>query len=110
QIDYSGLNKFCAKDMYPLPKEGKELASLLRYPYKYFLRLLKEYSQISMIEDNEEKTSFHTEEGVYCFTHMPKELKKLRYYTSEDDGKCLSRSKRMERGNILERNSNKKQK
>ncbi|GJW17821.1 retrovirus-related pol polyprotein from transposon TNT 1-94 [Tanacetum coccineum] len=28
-----------------------------------------------MAEDDEEKTGFHTEEGVYCFTHMPKELK-----------------------------------
>ncbi|GJR43153.1 hypothetical protein Tco_1311256 [Tanacetum coccineum] len=27
-----------------------------------------------MAEDDEEKTGFHTEEGVYCFTHMPKEL------------------------------------
>ncbi|GJW71846.1 hypothetical protein Tco_0128763 [Tanacetum coccineum] len=28
-----------------------------------------------MTEDDEEKTGFYTEEGVYCFTHMPKELK-----------------------------------
>nr|GFA89535.1 protein NYNRIN-like [Tanacetum cinerariifolium] len=28
-----------------------------------------------MTEDDEEKIGFHTEEGVYCFTHMPKELK-----------------------------------
>ncbi|GJW48994.1 reverse transcriptase domain-containing protein [Tanacetum coccineum] len=31
--------------------------------------------QLRMIEDDEEKTGFHTEEGVYCFTHMLKELK-----------------------------------
>ncbi|GJS88541.1 reverse transcriptase domain-containing protein [Tanacetum coccineum] len=61
QIDYSSLNKVCAKDMYPLP------------------------------EDDEEKTGFHTEEGVYCFTHMLKELKKLRCYTSEDDGKAITK-------------------
>ncbi|GKE12801.1 hypothetical protein Tco_1416352 [Tanacetum coccineum] len=28
-----------------------------------------------MAEDDKEKTGFHTKEGVYCFTHMPKELK-----------------------------------
>ncbi|GKC39336.1 hypothetical protein Tco_1051720 [Tanacetum coccineum] len=28
-----------------------------------------------MVEDDEEKIGFHTEEGVYCFTRMPKELK-----------------------------------
>ncbi|GKA52830.1 reverse transcriptase domain-containing protein [Tanacetum coccineum] len=75
EIDYSGLNKACAKDMYPLPEEGEELASLMGYPYKCFLQLPKEYSQIRMAEEDDEKIGFHTEEGVYCFTHMPKELK-----------------------------------
>nr|GEU51588.1 reverse transcriptase domain-containing protein [Tanacetum cinerariifolium] len=35
----------------------------------------KEYNQIRMAENDEQKTGFHTEEGVYCFTHMLKELK-----------------------------------
>ncbi|GJZ20283.1 hypothetical protein Tco_0556873 [Tanacetum coccineum] len=75
QVDYSCLNKVCAKDMYPFSEEGEELASVMEYPYKCFLRLLKENSQIRMAENDEQKTGFHTEEGVYCFTHMPKELK-----------------------------------
>ncbi|GKE90395.1 hypothetical protein Tco_1567870 [Tanacetum coccineum] len=48
------------------PQEGKELASIMGYPYKCFLE---------MTEDDEEKTGFHMEEGVYCFTHMLKEVK-----------------------------------
>nr|GEW36231.1 hypothetical protein [Tanacetum cinerariifolium] len=75
QVDYSSLNKVCAKDMYPFSEEGEGLASIIGYPYKCFLRLLKEYNQIRMTEDDEEKTGFHTEEGVYCFIHMLKELK-----------------------------------
>ncbi|GJQ95316.1 hypothetical protein Tco_0006455 [Tanacetum coccineum] len=75
RVDYSSLNKVCARDMYPFPEEGEELTSLMGYPYKCFLRLSKEYSQIRMKEDDEEKTGFHTEEGVYCFTHILKELK-----------------------------------
>ncbi|GJV50664.1 hypothetical protein Tco_1446405 [Tanacetum coccineum] len=75
QVDYSSLNKVCAKDMYPFPEEGEELASLMEYPYKCFLRLPKGYNQIRMAENDEEKTGFHMEEGVYCFTHMPKGLK-----------------------------------
>nr|GEU73692.1 hypothetical protein [Tanacetum cinerariifolium] len=63
------------KDMYPLPEKGKRLASLMGYWYKYLLRLPKEYNQIRMAKGDEEKTRFHTEEKVYCFTHMPKELK-----------------------------------
>ncbi|GJX21069.1 reverse transcriptase domain-containing protein [Tanacetum coccineum] len=75
QVDYSSLNKVCAKDMYPFLEEGEELASVMEYPYKCFLRLLKENNQIRMAENDEQKTGFHTEEGVYCFTHMTKELK-----------------------------------
>ncbi|GKB36352.1 hypothetical protein Tco_0881294 [Tanacetum coccineum] len=75
QVDYSSLNKVCAKDMYPFPEEGEELESLMEYLYKCFLRLPKEYNQIRMAENDEEKNGFHTEEGVYCFTHMPKGLK-----------------------------------
>ncbi|GKA11654.1 reverse transcriptase domain-containing protein [Tanacetum coccineum] len=56
-------------------KKGEELASLIEYPYKCFLRLPKENSQIIMAENDEEKIGFHTEEGVYYFTHMPKGLK-----------------------------------
>ncbi|GKC13567.1 hypothetical protein Tco_1010349 [Tanacetum coccineum] len=73
--DQKGSTPLCANDMYPFPEEGEELASSMGYSYKCFLRLPKEHSQIRMAEDDEEKTGFHTEEGVYCFTHMPKELK-----------------------------------
>ncbi|GKB27107.1 hypothetical protein Tco_0866508, partial [Tanacetum coccineum] len=75
QVDYSSLNKVCSKDMYPFPEEGEKLVSLMGYPYKCFLRLPKEHNQIRMVEDDEEKTVFHTEEGVYCFTHTHKDLK-----------------------------------
>ncbi|GKB20217.1 reverse transcriptase domain-containing protein [Tanacetum coccineum] len=75
QMDYLSLNRICAKDMYPFPKVEDGLASLMGYTYKCFLRLPKENSQIRTVEDNEEKTGFHTEEGVNCFTHMPKGLK-----------------------------------
>ncbi|GJW86607.1 hypothetical protein Tco_0161947 [Tanacetum coccineum] len=61
--------------MYPFLEEGEGLASIMGYSYKCFLRLPKEYRQIRMTKDDEEKAGFHTEEGVCCFTHMPKELK-----------------------------------
>ncbi|GJY87482.1 hypothetical protein Tco_0502110 [Tanacetum coccineum] len=61
--------------MYPFPEVDEELASLMGYMYKCFLRLPNGYRQIRMSEGDEEKTRFQTEEGVYCFTHVPKELK-----------------------------------
>ncbi|GJV36953.1 reverse transcriptase domain-containing protein [Tanacetum coccineum] len=42
---------------------------------KYASSAMNEYKQKRITGDDEEKTGFHTEEGVYCFTHMPKELK-----------------------------------
>ncbi|GJZ45318.1 reverse transcriptase domain-containing protein [Tanacetum coccineum] len=63
EVDYSSLNKACAKDIYPFPEEEEELTSLMGYPYKCFLQLSKEYSQIRITEDDEEKTGFYTEEG-----------------------------------------------
>ncbi|GKB64138.1 hypothetical protein Tco_0920324 [Tanacetum coccineum] len=74
-MDYTNLNKVCAKDMYPFPKAEDELGSLMGYKYKCFLWLPKEHSQVRMSERDKEKTRFHTEKGVYCFTHMPKGLK-----------------------------------
>nr|GEU69532.1 hypothetical protein [Tanacetum cinerariifolium] len=49
--------------MYLFSEEGEELATLMEYPYKCFLRLLKEYSQIRMADNDEGKTGFHTKEG-----------------------------------------------
>ncbi|GJX43164.1 hypothetical protein Tco_0259840 [Tanacetum coccineum] len=74
-VDYSSLSKVCAKDMYPLLEVEEELGSLMGYQYKCFLWIPKEHSQVRISETDEEKTSFHTEERVYCFTHMPKGLK-----------------------------------
>nr|GEW84961.1 hypothetical protein [Tanacetum cinerariifolium] len=101
QVDYSSLNKVCDKDMYPFLKKGEGLASIMGYSYKCFLRHLKEYSQIRMTDDDEEKTGFHTKEGVYCFTHMPKELEKLSSYTLEDDGEDIEETlRKLKRVNI----------
>ncbi|GKB06063.1 hypothetical protein Tco_0834296 [Tanacetum coccineum] len=74
-MDYSSLNKVCAKDMYPFLEVEEKLGSFIGYQYKCFLRLPKEDSQVRISENDKEKTGFHTEEGVYCFTHMLQGLK-----------------------------------
>ncbi|GKB93670.1 reverse transcriptase domain-containing protein, partial [Tanacetum coccineum] len=52
-----------------------EIESLCGYPFKCFLDAYKGYHQIQMAESDEEKTAFHTSQGVYCYTKMPFGLK-----------------------------------
>nr|GEY57544.1 reverse transcriptase domain-containing protein [Tanacetum cinerariifolium] len=44
-------------------------------PFKCFLDAYKGYHQIQLAEADEEKTTFHTRQGVYCYTKMPFGLK-----------------------------------
>ncbi|GKB12941.1 RNA-directed DNA polymerase, eukaryota [Tanacetum coccineum] len=69
------LNKACPKDLYPLSEINWKIESLMGFQYKCFLDAYKGYHQIHMTTKDEEKTSFHTEEGVFCYTKMPFGLK-----------------------------------
>nr|GEY55085.1 hypothetical protein [Tanacetum cinerariifolium] len=60
------------------PQQEEKLRSLVEHQYKCFLRLPKKASQVRMSKSDEEKTCFHMEEGVYCFTHMLKGIKILK--------------------------------
>ncbi|GJV70845.1 reverse transcriptase domain-containing protein [Tanacetum coccineum] len=74
-VDFTDLNKVCPQDCYPLPEINRKVESLCGYPYKCFLDAYKGYHQIQMAESDEEKTSFYTSQGVYCYTKMPFGLK-----------------------------------
>nr|GEY58952.1 reverse transcriptase domain-containing protein [Tanacetum cinerariifolium] len=74
-VDFTDLNRACPQDCYPLPEIDWKVESLCGYPFKCFLDAYKGYHQIQLAEANEEKTAFHTEQGVYCYTKMPFGLK-----------------------------------
>ncbi|GJX38482.1 reverse transcriptase domain-containing protein [Tanacetum coccineum] len=74
-VDFTDLNKACPQDCYPLPEIDWKVESLYSYPFKCFLDVYKGYHQIHMAESDKEKTSFHTSQGVYCYTKMPFGLK-----------------------------------
>nr|GEY05267.1 reverse transcriptase domain-containing protein [Tanacetum cinerariifolium] len=59
----------------PLPKINWKVESLCSYPFKCFLDAYKGYHQIQLVESDEEKTAFHTGQGVYWYTKMPFGLK-----------------------------------
>ncbi|GJU11437.1 reverse transcriptase domain-containing protein [Tanacetum coccineum] len=77
-VDFTDLNKACPQDCYPLPEIDWKVESLCGYPFKCFLDAYKGYHQIQMAEADEEKTTFHTPQGVYCYTKMPFGLKNAR--------------------------------
>nr|GEU92170.1 putative Gag-Pol precursor [Tanacetum cinerariifolium] len=53
----------------------RKTKSLMGFKYKCFLNAYKGYQQIQMTKKDEEKTMFHTDEGVFCYTKMPFGLK-----------------------------------
>nr|GFB41107.1 reverse transcriptase domain-containing protein [Tanacetum cinerariifolium] len=74
-VDFTDLNKAYPQDCYPLPEIDWKVESLCGYPFKCFLDTYKGYHQIQMVAAGEEKTAFHTGQGVYCYTKMPFGLK-----------------------------------
>ncbi|KAJ0879700.1 putative nucleotidyltransferase, Ribonuclease H [Helianthus annuus] len=77
-IDFKDLNKACPKDAYPLPEIDLKVDSLVPYRFKCFLDAYKGYHQIKMSKEDEEKTAFHTDVGIFCYTKMPFGLRNAR--------------------------------
>ncbi|GJR80116.1 reverse transcriptase domain-containing protein [Tanacetum coccineum] len=69
-VDFKDLNKACPKDGYPLPEIDWKVESLCGFPFKCFLDAYKGYHQIKMAKEDEEKTSFITSQGIYCYFKM----------------------------------------
>nr|GFA24682.1 reverse transcriptase domain-containing protein [Tanacetum cinerariifolium] len=57
-----------------------KVESLCGYPFKCFLDPYKGYHQIQMVAADEEKTAFHTGQGVYYYTKMSFGLKNAATY------------------------------
>ena len=77
-IDYTDLNKECPKDSYPLPTIDQLVDSTACHQLYSFIDAAQGYHQIPMKKEDEEKTSFITHEGLYCYKVMPFELKNAR--------------------------------
>ncbi|GKD40317.1 reverse transcriptase domain-containing protein [Tanacetum coccineum] len=76
-IDFKNINYVCPKDYYPLPKIDMKIESVVRFPLKCFLDAYKGYHQVQMVEEDEEKTAFYTDQGTFCYTKMPFGLKNV---------------------------------
>jgi hypothetical protein len=70
-IDFTDLNKACPKDDFPLPRIDQLIDSAAGCEMLSFLDAYAGYHQIWMAKEDEEKTSFRTSFGTYCFVRMP---------------------------------------
>ena len=75
-VDFTDLNKACPKDSYPLPRVDVLVDSTARHQLLSFMDTFSSYNQIRMHEDDQEKTSFVTSQGLFCYRVMPFDLKK----------------------------------
>jgi hypothetical protein len=69
-IDYTSLNKACPKDEYPLPRICQIIDFTTSCELLSFLDAYFGYHQISLAIDDEEKTTFITPFGIFCYTKM----------------------------------------
>jgi hypothetical protein len=73
--DYTDLNKACPKDPFHLPCIDKHVDNSAGYKYLSFMDAYSGYNQIPMHFEDQEKTAFITDMGVYYYTMMPFGLK-----------------------------------
>ena len=74
-IDSIDLNKACPKDDFPLPRIYKVVDDVANSQMMSLLDCFLGYHQIWTRKEDEEKTSFTTPFGTYCFVRMPEGLK-----------------------------------
>ena len=74
-VDFTDLNKAFPKDSYPLPRIDTLIDSTTRNQLLIFMDAFLGYNQIKMEEADQEKTSFVTSQGLFCYKVMPFGLK-----------------------------------
>ena len=74
-VDFTDLNKACPKDSYMLPRIDQLVDSIAGHKLLSFMDALSGYNQIRMDEVDQEKTSFVTSQGLFCYKVMPFSLK-----------------------------------
>ncbi|KAL5545737.1 hypothetical protein UlMin_005424 [Ulmus minor] len=69
--DFTDLNKACPKDSFPLPRIDQLVDATAGHELLSFMDAYSGYNQIRMDPKDEEKTSFITNQGLYCYNLNP---------------------------------------
>ena len=74
-IDFTDVNRACPKDSFPLPRIDLIVYATAGHELLSFMDAFSGYNQISMDPVDQEKISFITGQGTYCYRVMPFGLK-----------------------------------
>jgi len=74
-VDFTNLNKECPKDSYPPSKIDKLVDAMVAYVSLSFTDAFFGYHQIRLCLEDQEKTAFITDRGLYYYKMMPFGLK-----------------------------------
>ena len=74
-IDFTDINKACPKDSFSLPQIDLIVDATAGHELLSFMDAFSGYNQSSMDPSDQEKTSFFTGQGTYCYRVMPFGLK-----------------------------------
>ena len=70
-MDFTDLNSAYPKDSYPLPYIDLLVDSIVGHHLLSFMDTFSDYNQIRLDEVDQEKTSFVTSQGFFCYKVMP---------------------------------------
>jgi hypothetical protein len=102
-IDYTGLNKHCPKDPFPLPHIDQVVDSTAGSVLLFFLDCYSRYHQIALNPDDEDKTTFVTPHGIYYYRVMTSGLKNVVATYQKGNTKVPEVTKQKERRSLCRR-------
>ncbi|KAL2251473.1 UNVERIFIED_CONTAM: Retrovirus-related Pol polyprotein from transposon [Sesamum indicum] len=73
--DFTHLNRACPKDPFPIPRIDQLVDATAGYELFSMMDAYQGYHQIRMAKEDRTKTSFATEQGIFCYNVMPFGLK-----------------------------------
>ena len=76
-VDYTDLNKACPADPFALPRIDQIIDATAGCEHLSFLDAYSGYHQIKMAVKDQEKTTFITPFGAFCYVSMPFGLKSM---------------------------------
>ena len=76
-VDFTDLNRAWPKDSYPLPRIDTLVDSTAGHKLLSFMDAFSGYNQIKMNKDDQERTSFVTSQGLFCYKVMSFGLKNV---------------------------------